>query len=127
MGSDYFALGAVLMKKKLYAQALRNLEKSAKLWDTDEVELAQVYNALGFAYADLGRLDKALGSFRKALCLQPGYTIAYNNLGDVYERMNDFRSAISCYKETLLYDRENIVARRRKKFCEEKLRKLEDL
>jgi tetratricopeptide (TPR) repeat protein len=125
--SDYFELGTILMKKKLYTQATRNLEKCAKLWDNEEVELAQVYNALGFAYADLGRLNKAIESFRKALSLQPGYTIAYNNLGDVYERMSDFRSALGCYKETLLYDQNNSVALRLKKICEVKLQRLEDL
>jgi hypothetical protein len=39
---DYFELGVVLTRKKLYTQATKNLEKAKKLWDGEESELAQV-------------------------------------------------------------------------------------
>merc|ERR1711904_597122 len=61
--TDYFELGAILMRKKLYSQAARNLEKCIYLWDSDESELAQVYNALGFAYVELGRVQQAESAF----------------------------------------------------------------
>merc|ERR1712216_195537 len=37
--SDYFEMGAILTKKKLYVQALRYLQKCIILWDGEEVEL----------------------------------------------------------------------------------------
>merc|ERR1711924_179683 len=46
---EYFELGSVMMRMKLYSQAISNLENCIKYWDSDKVELAQVYNALGFA------------------------------------------------------------------------------
>jgi hypothetical protein len=46
---DYFELGVVLTRKKLYTQATKNLEKAKKLWDGEESELAQVGTS-GAAY-----------------------------------------------------------------------------
>ena len=39
---DYFELGVVLARRKLFTQALKNYNKAIKLWDGDETELAQV-------------------------------------------------------------------------------------
>jgi tetratricopeptide (TPR) repeat protein len=119
---DYFELGAVLLRMKLYSQALRNLEKSIKNWDGWEVEQAQVYNALGFTYMELNRLDKALDAYLRAVKLQPGYTTCWNNMGNIYELKNDFEKAISWYKETLTYDKENVVATQQIKRCEAKVK-----
>lgn len=45
-GQDYFELGAVLIRKKLFTQAVKNLEKSIALWNGNESDLAQVSNLL---------------------------------------------------------------------------------
>jgi hypothetical protein len=42
LSEDYFELGVVLARKRLYTQALKNYTKAVKLWDGEEVELAQV-------------------------------------------------------------------------------------
>ena len=42
ISEDYFELGVVLARKKLYTQALKNYSKAVKLWDGAETELAQV-------------------------------------------------------------------------------------
>lgn len=47
----------------------------------------QINNALGFAYLQMNRDDFAINNFRKAVELQPGYVIAWNNLGDAYEKV----------------------------------------
>jgi hypothetical protein len=39
---DYFELGVILTRKKLYTQATKNLEKAKKVWEGEETELAQV-------------------------------------------------------------------------------------
>ncbi len=39
---DYFELGVILTRKKLFTQATKNLEKAKKVWDGEESELAQV-------------------------------------------------------------------------------------
>lgn len=87
---DYFELGAILMRKKLYSQAVKNLEKCRSMYQGNEPELAQVLNALGFAYASLERAELAIATYREAVRLQPGYTIAWNNLGDALEKKKDY-------------------------------------
>jgi hypothetical protein len=39
---DLFQLGVILLRKKLFTQACRNLEKAKKNWGGDPEELAQV-------------------------------------------------------------------------------------
>jgi hypothetical protein len=39
---DYFELGVILLRKKLFTQATRNLEKAKKTWNGEPDELAQV-------------------------------------------------------------------------------------
>lgn len=40
---DFFELGVVLARKRLYTQALKNYTKAVKLWDGEAVELAQAW------------------------------------------------------------------------------------
>jgi len=122
--SDYFEMGAILMKKKLYVQALRYLQKCIKLWDGEEVELAQVYNAVGFVHAELDDKDQALFYLNKAVTIQPSYVSAWNNLGDIHERKEEYQKALYCYKEVLVFDEVNVIAMARKKLCEKKIQSL---
>ena len=39
---DCFELGVILLRKKLYTQATKNLEKAARMWEGEPEELAQV-------------------------------------------------------------------------------------
>ena len=39
---DFFELGVILLRKKLYTQATKNLEKASRIWDSEPEELAQV-------------------------------------------------------------------------------------
>ena len=39
---EYFELGVILLRKKLYTQATKNLEKAKKAWTGEPEELAQV-------------------------------------------------------------------------------------
>lgn len=52
---EYYELAAVLIRKKLYVQAIKNLEKSISLWDEEEVELAQVRHAVAMQELELSR------------------------------------------------------------------------
>lgn len=42
---DYFELGVILLRKKLFTQATKNLEKAKKTWNGEPEELAQVWSA----------------------------------------------------------------------------------
>lgn len=55
---DSFELGVILLRKKLYTQAVKNLEKARKSWEGESDELAQV-SALG-VLSNLFMLYKSL-------------------------------------------------------------------
>ena len=64
---DYYELGVILTRKKLFTQATKNLEKAKKVWDGDEAELAQVHNALGFCYFQMAKVDAAIAEYERAV------------------------------------------------------------
>lgn len=112
--TEYFELGAVMLRRKFYPAAIKYLQQAIQKWDRDEQDLAQVYNALGVSYKRDNKLDKAIQQFEKAVELQPGYVTAWNNLGDAYEQKKDLKSALKAFEEVLLFDPNNKIARPRR-------------
>merc|ERR1712216_871362 len=60
---DYFEMGSIMLRKKVYTQAIRNLQLAAENWEGDEEDLAQVHNALGFGYAEMEKYEDAIKEF----------------------------------------------------------------
>eukprot|EP00798_Chlamydomonas_sp_ICE-L_P020004 gene20004-26717_t len=118
---DYFELGVVLTRKRLYTQATKNLEKAKKVWDGEESELAQVHNALGFCYFNMDKVADAIVEYRKAVELQPGYVTAWNNLGDALEKDKMWKDALQAYQEALSYAPSNQVAMQRSDFVKTRI------
>jgi tetratricopeptide (TPR) repeat protein len=118
---DLFELGVILLRKKLFTQATKNLERARKAWSGEAEELAQVHNALGYAYFNMERTDEAVKEYRAAVQLQPGYVTAWNNLGDAYERLKQYEPALGAYREALTYAPDNKVAQARADFCKTRL------
>ena len=50
-------------------------------------ELPEPYNNLAAIYAHLNQWDKAREALEMAVRLNPGYAVAYENLGDIYARL----------------------------------------
>lgn len=82
----------------------------------------QVYNALGVSYIRDEKLEKGIAQFEKAVKLQPGYVTAWNNLGDAYEKKNDFKAALKAFEEALLFDPNNKIARPRRDAVKDKVK-----
>ena len=117
---DYYELWVILLRKKLFTQANANLKKSLKNWDEengDEEVHAQVHNALGYSYFNLGRFEDAIKEYTKAVEMQPGYLTAWNNLGDVLEKQKRYSGALEAYQEVLGLDPSNTVAKERASYC----------
>jgi tetratricopeptide (TPR) repeat protein len=117
---DYFELGVILLRKKLFTQANQNLKKALKNWDNevgDSEILAQVHNALGYSYFNLDRFEEAIKQYRMAVDMQPGYLTAWNNLGDVLEKQKKYSDALAAYQEVLGLDPTNNVAKERANWC----------
>ncbi|GBF88321.1 TPR repeat-containing protein [Raphidocelis subcapitata] len=121
---DYYELGVILTRKKLFTQATKNLEKAKKVWDGDEAELAQVHNALGFCYYQMAKFDQAISEYEKAVELQAGYVTAWNNLGDAYEATKQWRKAFEAYGTVLQYAPNNKIASQRGEYCRGRVERL---
>jgi tetratricopeptide (TPR) repeat protein len=125
---EYYLLGSLYLDKKLYVQAVNILQKALKVAEEEPVETenkALIYNALGFASAAREQFDLAIRNYKEAIKLYPEYTIALNNLANVYERKQMLVKAIETYEESLKHEPNNFVAQKRveslrKRFAESK-------
>ena len=107
---DHYELGCVLMRKRLFTQAVKQIRRAVEVWDGDESELAQAHNALGFAYFSMDLTDDAVREYQRAVELLPGYATGWNNLGDALEAKKQWAEALAAYNETLALDPGNAVA-----------------
>ncbi|XP_030545946.2 tetratricopeptide repeat domain-containing protein PYG7, chloroplastic [Rhodamnia argentea] len=119
--TEFFELGAVMLRRKVYPAATKYLLQAIEKWDGDDQDLAQVYNALGVSYVRDGKLEKGITQFETAVKLQPGYVTAWNNLGDAYEKKKDLKSALKAFEEVLLFDPNNKIARPRRDALKERV------
>ncbi|XP_068658481.1 tetratricopeptide repeat domain-containing protein PYG7, chloroplastic-like [Aristolochia californica] len=119
--TEYFELGAVMLRRKFYPAAIKYMQQAIEKWDGNDQDLAQVYNGLGVSYVREGKLEKGITQFENAVKLQPGYVTAWNNLGDAYEKKKDLRAALKAFEEALLFDPNNRVARPRRDGLKERV------
>jgi tetratricopeptide (TPR) repeat protein len=111
---EYYELGSIYLDKKLFVQAIQVLNKALKIEGKLEPEnRALIYNAIGFAYFAQEQYDLAIRQYKEALKANPGYITALNNLGNVYEKKQLTAQALEIYEQTLQYDANNTVAKRR--------------
>lgn len=111
---DRYELGTLLLRKKLYSQAMAQFLKASKSDDLGEGELAAlVYNALGYCYAAQEQYDLAIRQYKEALKQEAGYVTALNNLGFAYERKQLIGPALEAYDQALIYDVDNTIAKKR--------------
>jgi len=122
---EHFELGAVLLRKKMFTPAIDNLQKALELWESeDDEERAQAHNALGFALFQQKKHQQAAEQYACAIELDPSYTTAWKNLGNVYEAQNQLRKALGAYKKVLEAAPEDRVARERVPYLEQRVKAL---
>lgn len=63
---------------------------------------APAHNSLGWAYLQVGKVDKAIPELRQAITLSPKFAQAHRNLGEALQRQDDLDGAIKSYQEALL-------------------------
>jgi tetratricopeptide (TPR) repeat protein len=119
---EYYELASIYLDKKLFVQAVQLLQRALKFEAELEPEnKALIYNALGFAYFSQEQYDIAIRNYKEAIKLYPEYTIALNNLGNVYEKKQLVSQALDCYKQTLQSDSKNTIALKRVESLEKRL------
>lgn len=87
--------------KKEYEKALKDFKSAA----SNNPDMYQAYNGMGFAYRKTGDYVKALEMYDKALTLQPGFPDAIEYRGEAYLGLNRVDDAKKAYLEVLAADR----------------------
>lgn len=78
-----FLKGVVLSEQKKTPEALAHFNQLIK----DHPGLPEPYNNVAVLHSELGQYDKARIALEMAIRANPGYTTAYENLGDVYAKL----------------------------------------
>jgi tetratricopeptide (TPR) repeat protein len=98
MASGYFDLGLTYHWQKKYEEALQNFLKAVELVPND----AEYWDLLGNAYLNLKQLDEAQKALEKAIEVNPGYSLAYYDLGVVFSRMSGReKEAMKVFKQAI--------------------------
>lgn len=87
--------------KKRYEKALKDFTSAA----SNNPEMFQAYNGMGFSYRKTGDYVKALEMYDKALKLKPGFADAIEYRGEAYLGLNRIDDAKQAYLEVLAADR----------------------
>ncbi len=85
------------------------LERATKVTDRNTI----AYHNLGVAYATKGETDKAIGEYRKALSISPGYADAHYNLALALESKGRLADAADEYNRCLAINTRDTYARYR--------------
>ena len=119
---EYYELAGIFLDKKLFVQAVNLLQKGLKAEkDLGDENKALMYNALGYAYFSQEQYDIAIRNYKEAVKLCPGYTVALNNLGNVYEKKQLMAKALESYKQALESEPKNKVAKKRVESLEKRV------
>lgn len=97
------ATGWMLLSAALVNQgknALHAFQMTAELLPDD----AEVLSNLGNAQKDLGLLDDAVATFRRALAKNQNFALAHYNLGVVMSRLGQLDDAVASYRRALALD-----------------------
>ena len=105
--------GEIYYQNKDYQKAIKCLESSLDLMEGPlklDTDLARCYNALGNCYYGLGRPEKALEFYNKALKMREELSgsdyhydmpVYKNQIGTVHEDKGEYDEAVKCYKDAL--------------------------
>ena len=102
--------GEIHYQSRDYKKALECLQSSEKLLEVDS-NLTRCYNAMGNCYYGLGKPQKALEFYTKALDMRKELSggserhydmpMYKNQLGTVHEEVGEYDKAVECYKDAL--------------------------
>ena len=121
-GLKAIASGSTEKTSKLQASLQDQLQSVIKLYEQGQfaavVEQAQaltvqfpealkVWNILGVAAAQIGKIDQATLAFKKVIAIEPNTAEAYSNLGNILKEQGKLDEAIDAYNEALAIEPDN--------------------
>lgn len=102
-----FGCLSVLVKKKLWFDAIKLMEKNYLL---KNLSLQRYFNALGFVYHNMQEYNLAQLYYVRALEIQEDYLVALKNLAKVYKLKKEPALLLSTYRSILKHDPTNRIA-----------------
>lgn len=115
-------MGLARMQRKDWAGAVEYLERALGIAGP----APQIFNNLGIALRELGRLDDALAAFDKALALQPAYRAAQVNKANSLRRAGRPSEALNLYDELTLRQANDAHALHGKGLCLQDLSRFDE-
>ena len=88
----------------LTIQRNRDYISDIALWDDTVAECPQnprAHHNLGFALAQIGKIQEAIGQYEQALRIKPDYVDAHHNLGFALAQIGKIQEAIGQYEQAL--------------------------
>jgi len=84
-------------------KAMQSLERSIRTLEGigNKKELAENRNKLAVIYAYVGRLDEAEKEYREAIKINPNFTLAHYNLGNLLKNSNQFEKAEKEFRKAI--------------------------
>ena len=95
----------------LYSQGqLAAVVEKAQALTEQYPEAFFVWNLLGVAAAQIGKLDQAIRAFQQVITLKPDNADAYNNMGNVLKDQGKLEEAVEAYNKALSLKPDNAEA-----------------
>ena len=101
-------LGNIYFKNEAYDEAVRTYQKAIEL----NRGSGQSYSNLAFIYARQGRYADAIPMLRKGIEMlheAGSRAVLWNQLGEAYRKLDDYKNATACYRKAADLDPENIA------------------
>ncbi len=99
----YRQLGITLYERAQYADAAAMMNKALSLSPLD----AELLNNLAICYLELGDLNKAMQTVRRALNIEANNLFALNTLGEIYMTQRDYHNANKYFFQVMQLEPDN--------------------
>jgi tetratricopeptide (TPR) repeat protein len=100
-GEDIVEQARRYADEELWDEAIETYKKALVGNPTD----ADLYNDLGIAFDEAGKLTEAEQAYQKATELDPQFSAAFYNLGLMYEEQSRFPEAVEAYQKCIKYSK----------------------
>ena len=82
---------------------LKEVVERAEVLTKQYPKVFVIWNLLGAGATKLGKLDQAIGAFKKAITLNPQHHEAYNNLGNAFSSQRKLDEAIEAFNKAISF------------------------
>ncbi|WP_035095401.1 CHAT domain-containing protein [Aquimarina megaterium] len=100
--------GSIYDELKEYNKAIsyygKALSLSLKTQKKDSLNIAKIYNNLGYIYIGINKPEIAFKYYQNSLIYNPYHTSAFDNLGDYYLNQGSFEQALIHYQKAISFN-----------------------